>query len=102
MTDNVLTKTKYLLESSADRRTNEEKSIQKESDRNEDRKEVIIWLEDDMDGRTLRRLMQDCIDATMEFAKERVTVENNESVKANDHWHKIIEGIKCLPFILMR
>ena len=36
------------------------------------------------------------VNASMELAKERVTTENNDSVKANDYWHKIIEGIKCL------
>ena len=56
-----LTKTKYLLESSAEK--NEKKSIQKESDGNRDRKEVISWFEYDIDGSTLRWLMQDCINS---------------------------------------
>ena len=39
--------------------------------------------------------MQYCINASMELTKERVIVENNDSVKENDHWNKIIERIKC-------
>jgi len=46
------------MEKQVDRRTNEEKSIQKESERNEDRKEVISWFEDDADCRVLRWLMR--------------------------------------------
>ena len=62
-----------------------------------DRRDAIIsWFEDVMDGRTLRWFVKNSINASVDLDKEKVIVENNDSVKANDHWHKIIEGIKCL------
>jgi len=59
-------------------------------------KKVINWLEDDADCRVLRWLMQDCINACMDLAKGRMTMEDNGSAEENVHWYMIIEGIKCL------